>query len=105
MICTKQKASSPSIYARTSERGWSTTGKCQRNCRNQESSGCGTESGKTKARLMPKHVATIVPFADSNKSSWLFSDGSIEYTSSATEKKADLLWMVLQELEKYRFNN
>ncbi len=37
---------------------------------------------------MPKHVATIVPFADSNKSSWLFPDGSIEYTSSATEKKS-----------------
>lgn len=27
MICTKQKTSSPSIYARTSERGWSTTGR------------------------------------------------------------------------------
>ena len=27
MICTKQKTSSPSIYARTSERDWSTTGR------------------------------------------------------------------------------
>lgn len=27
MICTKQKASSQSIYARTSEKDWSTTGR------------------------------------------------------------------------------
>ena len=27
MICTKQKSSSPSIYARISERDWSTTGR------------------------------------------------------------------------------
>lgn len=60
---------------------------------------------ETKARLMPKHTATIVPFADSNKSSWRFPDGSIEYTRAAAEKKADLLGMVLQELERYRFNN
>ncbi len=60
---------------------------------------------ETKARLMPKHVATIVPFADSNENRWLFPDGSIEYTRSTAEKKAGLLGMVLQEIERYRFNN
>lgn len=73
-----------------------------------------TEAGKqrlrdkireTKARLMPKHTATIVPFADSNKSSWRFPDGSIEYTFAAAEKKAEVLGMKLQKRAKYRVTN